>query len=1644
MTHLIFHKADLDGRPLTFRGVYIKEAVVTLPKKWFNFTDNATLQIVGKELLIGSGGISGMISIEPKVFGTDISGQFLTTKIGKWELGFEKFDIAFSHGSVVGSNIKGKLFIPKLKNALDQPAIINISGHLQENGDFQLTASERDGITASIPNLINFTFLSVELGREDDNFYIGAGVILSFPQNSVINKILKGQEIELPRLRMYDDGSIELVGGTSFIPTNISLNLGPIDVDVTGIHLGSHQQSYQGVDRSYNYIGFDGGISLDPIGIDVRGEGVKYYYTTDNGEPILDNNGEPVLDDNGDEIRTKPSHSFLRIQTIEVDMIIPSDATEEKAMAIIKGMLTIPELGESPEFGGSVSFEQPNTGLGGAVDMRFMPRESAFVIDANLSLNKPIPLGGTGLGLYAFRGILGYKYVAEMEVVDLVPGEDTWYDYYIHRERGVNIEKMSRPPLTDDYRTPITLGAGTVLATDADEGYAFSTRLMLILSLPSVFILSGRANIVGDRCKIDDPNEPPFYAGVAMGEASYEFWFGANFKLAKDGPLRGKILTLDAEAQAAYFKNNPSAWYINIGTKEVPNTARIVEIFNAQAYLMLSAQGIEAGARIDFEERKQFGPARIEFKAYIEIGANISFERPQMSGYLALGGSADIDIWIVGFNLELNAILSVEAAKPFLLYAEIRVKACIKFFGKKICRPFTIPLKWEKERDVNLTPIAPLTFIDDAYKQDKSEQLVKGIHMLTNESFDINKLGITAGGNTINESSFAGSINKVIPIDTYIEIKTSKSLDPTTVNNSGSGTMRIGGHTHGADSFMDFIPPDRVVRGGREVRQVIHKYAIKSMVIKALDKAGNWIDYHPFEAVVDQTDRGQFANSPVGYWQKSDKKYNTIRIPSTSPFQYTENGRPGSFTPEVYGITPSDIFCEGLRKGFDCSDFEKLPIGRSWDVPSQFEGHQIDGAFYQLTEETYSVIEPFGFGNFQIITNNNVMIIKPNLSGVSNNSGFNHSLRFSNYTDLEIKIPEPAKKVRLKLGTLSEGATINIYTAGTFLNDQMQYTVLHTEYLTRAEMNANDYEYESTGGLISRIVISPARGDLNQISNAIEQINVYVHNYYENVDSSANQIINNDPGYVSLLDQLNILTRVACAGAKDPEGVGELTSCYTSLYSLCWMSVANFNYNLTVPAISAVEEERVQMVETLRRTAQPIWRPDTTYYIKFTLEDTVNESNTPDTWDYYYGFKTGGPLGFFQDHPQANYVSTATNNEDPYATEDKYAVTNLKQYINYARSYPHANGDLLKSKPMFTDGDQAEIQLFFLKPFVKQMLAGWFSYKETVNGGFEALNGSISFAIKDPVSNEIIPFPFPPINDYTDVPSTVDQWTDDNDPKLPNDIRMLNNIINRINNESNTIRCTLNAGNPIIPVHESLTVTVNDLKPQKLYTALVYNNYAGSGADYDKKKIHEFVFKTSRYGNFSEQVLSYISQDLDINNNPVDRREFVFQIDVSFENEQLELMNRLMAGIIDDRLSRLEMDAAHPFDRLIDVVFKMKPLAPPVSSEFNLIKDEITGNYVAILFRNPEPLNSPNLPADLLSNGIDGLINPSVHVLDGGDKPDPTYTCLHSKDYSQFLITNDSNNISLSNLRMKFGHIKWNGKDYEEKDSVVISNLLIN
>ncbi|MTH18287.1 hypothetical protein [Flavobacterium sp. LC2016-01] len=918
-----------------------------------------------------------------------------------FKVGFNKFDISFKQNKVIGSNIKGKIEIEKLKIKKEDgskiPFTAEVEGHLQDDGDFNLTASfsTENKPKANLFNLVEFDFNNFELGKQDDDFYIGTSCHVSFPEGSLIGNLLKRQGFDIEKLRIYSDGNIEVEGGSIPIPVSLSLNLGPVQMAVTNINFGSTQIN----GRNYNFWGFDGAININPLGVDARGEGVKFYYPTDN-------------DLNEEDRKAK---SFLRIQTIEVDLIIPGTATEASAMAIINGMISLPEPGKSQEFVGEVGLKLPKAKISGGVGMRFMPKYPAFLIDAHIELPTPIPLGF--IAISAFRGLLGFRYVATKEAAGLKK-DNSWYEFYKHPKPGININKFSGPPDSMQYDSPFSIGAGATFGTVADGGHVLSLRAMLLLSLPTLFYIEAGLNVIAGRLGLieDDPSNPPFFAMVAFGDDSLELAAGADFSIPKDG---GQIFQLHALLEAGFFFKNQKPWYVNIGSKKDPIEARILTLFNAKAFIMLSAQGIEAGARLDFNLQQSFGPAKVKLWAYLELGGKISFKRPQMGGYITAGGGIQIKLLIINVEIALDTIFSVESFKPFLIYARLDLSVRVRIGFVKIRKNFVVELQWDINRIVDRTPYSPLPkgTVGDGL-DNRTLENVKGVHMLTNQAFELDYFKSEDEPN-YNENQFgedglpkANLITKVIPLDTYIDIKMAKGLLP-----NPELSQKIGGYTGDAKNYTDMMPPVST-QAGRKLRQVKHQYAIQSIEIKSWNGSA-WEDYHPFEAVKDFGTTEDLSKLPWAQWQKAIDQYDSIRVLGTNPFSFLSAAEPGWHIPEQFGITSSKLFCVSDEHEPEHTDFLNKQIGLRYNVPSQYEADKINGLFFKLIGEVSEITENNTIENVDFMS----------ITGETNPHEYNRSLSFKNENQLEVIFPESAIEPVFKITTQAKEVVIKAFTA---------------------------------------------------------------------------------------------------------------------------------------------------------------------------------------------------------------------------------------------------------------------------------------------------------------------------------------------------------------------------------------------------------------------------------------------------------------------------------------------------------------------------------------------------------------------------------------------------------------------------------------
>lgn len=1803
----------------------------------------------------------------------DLNKRTLWFDLGKdpeksWELGFSNFDIDFHQGQVVRSSLSAALKIKKFKGADgDSELTIAVNGEWESKENFKLAAAFLPkGLEMNLFKILIFNLQRIEIGKKNDNFYIEADTKITFPKDSFGERLLGKEGIDLPAIRYYANGKFEIAGGSSIIPTNLHLNLGPVRMAVTAIHMGTIQRMYKGNMRTYNYIGFDGGININPLGLDVRGNGVKYYYTADNDE------FGGTKDD------------YFHISTLEVDLVIPGTASASAAVAIIKGALTIPEPGKSTEYRGKVSLQLPKMNISGSAEMAFDPKYPGFLVDASVELPFVIPLGS--FGIFGFRGLIGYRYVAHKEAIGMTEN-DTWYDYYVHPQRGINTDKFIGPQFTQKYSAPFSFGAGASLATL--DGRLASLRAMVLLSVPSMFAIDAGLTIISERLGLteDDPKVPPFYAFVIVGDNSLEIGAGGNFQLNKNN---GSFIDIKAEVQMGFFFKNQRPWYVNFGTRDKPIRASLFKDsvnIKAESYLMIAAKGIEAGARVDFN----LNLIIVKVYAAIEVGAHISFERPQVGGYIYVEGGAEINLFIVSVALFISIYFRVELIFPFLILAEFKFELKIKLAIFKIKLKVHLSIKWEKgENHVDTSAVPPLTYESDPPeidypKEERLKNAVKGVHMLTSETFDLPVVQVKKVPSvTIKDNPDLPTI----PLDTYIDIKIEKGLIPT----SAAGE-KIGGHTNGATEFTDLIPPQKTQPGGHVLRQVKHQYSIEDVDIKILNKQGtDWNNYNPYRAVLTQNEANSIANLDkfkLGFWQKTNDKYDTIRILASTPFSFLDAAQPGWFIPEQYGITASSLFCTKTEKVWHESDVKDKTVGTVYYPPAGAPYNFINGAYYNLLGTVSDTTDYM------------------TVSNAANSHNFSKSLKITNGNTMVVLLPEASASTELFLSTTASSVRVryykDVFSTGIYQNYALIEEVTKTkaelasklvyeaadhagQYVSKIEIipyNANQQEIDAinaqidqiwatatanTTGEVTSVVLSPDQqaeydklleelkklkgggctssqckeldfnvmhvedgynglfgngvvnfsmsnvatkwvdyetqymmvtggntppfvdfnthsviflflpyGPTNQfikynsvvtkISEKADGIDIcYSSDYpketinkvaiikvskttekplnlkftpdcgcdskaepctkdtklcdfltglmynlnqcivYQGVDEvtqlrysskcffmfidaiyqfdkefpqynliqgagyvrdlveKLRSYLNTEGAKMSVAVQLtkdihDIIFKLGNCGCSDDDGNGNgnLTSvCHTLFHQVRWITAEDYEYQQTIPSQDAVTADMQLMQEAMSKVVQPVWRPNSVYYINLKLKDNVN-GDTPHIIDYYFAFKTAGPIGHFEKKNE-DYIEKLKdadgNLTDKKKNIDEYPITSLKSYIDMQKSYPNVDGDLLMAKPLFYGNEQSKIQLSFTKPYIYNMLKTWTAHN--VNGmDVEEIKGSINIAIKDPITGISIPYPLPTTwTKHETIPVTKEAWEDD-DPNLPLGVQQMLNYVNHANQANTGMACSINLGKPVTPKAYKYSVKLEDLSPEKLYTAIIYNAFDDDGdGKYEpqaipttedpykvyeeNQKIHEFVFRTSRYKDFKEQVESYKLKEYNDKNEVIGQKDAIYEVKADLKPQQLNDLYILASeGTENPNLKGLANTYSEVFDRAFEGVMGLKPLNPPTNTEF--VKIVNTNNdVVALLIRNPEPFNDPRIPLK--------KVKECLKVLNSVNEHNKDFQLIFSKDYSQILVVHKSNKIKDQNLKLQFMYKYWNGSVYTEfpGSGVTINELKLN
>lgn len=1687
-------EAIADGRPEDFIGVYITEGSIGFPTDWGHNANDSTAELFVSNLLVGTGGISGTIGMRPS--DPNDEDGLIQLKFGeKFKVSLSDFEIVFQQNAIISSSIHGKLEIPGFKNENEEQVVIDIDIHIGQNGEFNIVAAAEPQIKKiSVPKAFDFDIQSAFFGREagsDGRFYLGVGGQLDIKPPAPLNSLLP-DKLDIKKMLIYDDGKFEFEGGKITLPKAYTANFGVATVSVTGIHSGNYEKN----GRDYKYFGFDGGISVKPSAVDAQGKGIKFYYTVDEGtfdwfirleslkvdiiipgganpedaavaikgflsiaEPRIPDGASPEMIEllksaqeyiGGVDVRipkfrglqasaamrfTPKVPAFLIDLAIEMSTPIPLGATGlgiygfrallAKRYVASKGAAGVPEDGEwwqyykakiDPDYKEGIQASKfdikEGFSLGAGVSLA-TSSDSGKIFSSKLFFLLSLP------DVFLFQGQA--QFLKERISIDANPDPPFFAIIAITKhsvEAGFGVNYKLREDgkiVTVDGVIELGFFWGSSsswyvnVGRETPEDRRIQARLFDILNMYFYLMISSGGLRLGAGVKFELVKK---FGPISAELKAYIDTFGKFSKRPRQiggaiklgGTVGIKVCglgfsvsgaaTLAAEAPKPHVVTGEFEVCVKVLKKERCVRFELTWFFN-EDLLMIPNSLI--GANSGEEDNRDMNDVRKAAK----MTNMVTGETYALSHTTGAGSIPAPDTWITGGSDD-----------------------------------YRIPLD---------------SFFDIEFK--------KGVNMVPTSGNNLGKIG--------GMSTPASYMEFVPPL------------------RGKSDRVR---HEYSLKDIEIFYWDENASPAA-----AWKPYDFYSALLPMYQNATG--------TMVGAIDPIALSAMKWGYWQQQAPGLNNkLRILATSPLSYTSTTG-NAFNIEDMGVNDTTIFCPGDPIGHTCVTFQAKDEQRIFEADTlnshqhvifrvtQKDGVVLNGitnmyGLYVEPESTLEIFfnEPMKDVHLDLRSQATELSLKyyqrqegPVVNGLNtytyalvgtqsenpNNGVIRYTQPDGAFDKIEITVEDCRVQKPLFCVPVSNFNTIR--------TDVFNFieTLIQQNHLIQPSVELYDqYETEYQNFFGSTLYPAhPQSGDQVMLTQGYYSPSGLSFTISDNhgFNCQYQLLITNAPIGHTLADAVTITSIVPASysgGANNEWTIVfisrknnahiecKLTMCKTiahcvsdcsaGLYELCYLSLEDYLLNETIPDTQEQLDANQAMFDTINKTLQPVWRPNTTYAIRLKTEDRMFREGQSTTGGLQvnadiYGFRTAGPIGHFHSYPRLEGGTIKSHDRDDYfalsdkGKQDEFRLSSLKSYIDYDKSYPNADGSLVNAKPLFYEN--AQLRLFYLYNYVYQFYNDWVDHDHQPA---KIAESSLEIRVIDPAPVANPPAQSPGSFEANMIPHTLATGVP---PALihsvNNDIALLNNLL--VGGSS----CAEEV--PLIPIDISSAKEV-DLKPLKLYTAQCVAHYNarinGNFATAPfSSVVHSYVFQTSRYANFAEQVNSYIL----LKENNVAVKKAIYPLALPVVPNYV-----LAAQVINDTLvptqDVLKQQYANVFDRLVQGVFALdaNALQTAATTEFNLLHSG--GKLRGILIRNPEPFNNPKLPQDQTTL--------EVRTFNGTAFANPElFSILHSPDRSSIFITPSDMSFDMdktASLQFTFNYKTYNGILFEDAAEEIIEINLNN
>ena len=645
------------GTPLNWKGLMINNATLRIPSVFSG-------AIVATGFGIGSGGVSGTLDVTLALGYTN--GNFSGDLVGEvfgMQGGLNEISLTLQQNIPAGGGIKAKLKLPFFDHT-EEPLDLDIG--FTVDGGFTVAVNRTNGlIILRKPDILSISVDSIGFEIDDGvfSFMISGKVTPEFGD-------LDWPSFDIKELSIDSDGNVHLDGGWLDLPNQYSLDLFGFRMEITKLGFGK-------TDDSGKWIGFSGGLKLvEGMSAGASVEGLRITWYEDEAGTIVD---------------TK-----ITLNGVSVEFEVPD-------VLRFKGAVSYRELPDNiHRFDGDIKLEL--TALDMTVDGQLVvgyDRDhdyNFFAIYLGVELPAGIPLWATGLALYGMDGLFALQMEPDKDETHQwysVDGQNSWY--HSGKPGVVDLDKWINKPGS------LGLGAGITIGTVADNGFTFSGKMLLVIVFPGpILMIEGKADLLRERADRDE--EALFRALAVLDGRAGTFTIGldAQYKFGSGGEL----IDIRGGAEAFFSLSDASMWHLYIGEREPREKrirARIIQLFEANAYFMLDAHRLAMGAWAGYAAGWEFGPLRVILEAWMEGNALVSWKPVHFHGDYWVHGKVQLSAFGVGLGLSIDVRLAADVFDPFHLLGEFSVGLYLPFPLPDI--EATISLEWGPEPDPPPLPV---------------------------------------------------------------------------------------------------------------------------------------------------------------------------------------------------------------------------------------------------------------------------------------------------------------------------------------------------------------------------------------------------------------------------------------------------------------------------------------------------------------------------------------------------------------------------------------------------------------------------------------------------------------------------------------------------------------------------------------------------------------------------------------------------------------------------------------------------------------------------------------------------------------------------------------------------------------------------